>query len=782
MNKSFKNLMQNIGLVTAAVATVAIQGCADGTSHVQGIDSPSITTTTVSGTAVKGVVANADCIVYAADQTTVLYTSVGNTDPCTDANGDYSVELDSEPTGAVIVQLLARTGTTMTCDFPDGCGNGVAFGGSLSLGSSFSMRAVVPSITGTTVEVNVTPWSEVAAARAISQAGSGNAITAAQVESATLETAAVLNNLLGLEGSSDAFGAELLSIDPVNLASPSSVGSDEDKKGSLLSLASSALFDLIDTGSNTSIEAVVTNLGAAFTDGEFNVNDTATNIASDSGIDLADVLTGISEVATELSTVLTSDATTTLNTLLGSDTDLTQVATEAESFASEKNSVTDQEADPTKPQFIDNTSTAVDKTRQLAVDLENVLTSGAAAFADFDNENNTTTIFEDLDTIFAIATTDVVDEIENLTDLIEAANEMILSVRTESTSELTDVGCTAGTGTISCTLAQAANLVENDFTALSMGTGSLSIDTNSYLVTDSNLLIGNNKYLLEVESTTFSLTGTILSTLTEAAIDLGNNNTNDISLGTTSTVSSPISSMEATSFTLDGNDLSISLPEYSFAGNVLLTRDLAFRDTVLSSFEFDGLFTILRTNDTVTKNQGSTANALLSFTTSTSSVGTTTASEPGSIPTFEEGPEETTGSFYTVNNAVFSTSVPVTYQKATLSSEQLSKDAATETLSVRITGDRTALGVTDLGMRYSLAGGGETRSLAGTVSIDDDNDTETYTLSNGSASVVITVTDAGLAGALTVDGTASGSITSLGAVTVTGSSQALQLATWALFQ
>ncbi len=748
--------------VSLAVMSLALglQGCGGGDSHVKNIASPVDNSVAASlvGTAVKGVIANADCVVTAADQTTVLYTSVGKTTACTDANGAYTIELDTVPTGPVILELLARTGTTMKCDYPTGCGTAI-FGEDVALGSDFSLRAIVPSVSGTTLnQVNVTPWSELAAARAIFETDGGT-LVAADVQSAQLDVAAILNNLLGLEGSADAFGSDLLSIDPINLNAPTGTATSETKRGSLLSLASASLFSLVG-GSFTDIEAVIKGLVAAFEeDGEFNVNDSATTGLDGTNIDLADMLTSIASTASNLP----SEIATTINTLLGSGTTLTSIANEATSFAELKEAVVDAAQDSTKPQPPAAAGVSdADKTKQLALDLDNAL---AAGFLAFTAGSSSTSVLQDLGTILensqANSGAHVINKLENLSELIEAANRMI-----QAKVDPTGLGCTVDAGvTITCSLEQAAALVDNDMSYLYIGTGDLIYTYSTNAVTTSNAVILADSYALNQVGTSATV-----NTLSVASVDLDDDSTTDISLGAGSTISTVLTSSTPTSFSVDAKSVAITIGDYySFAGDLKITRDLTIADTVLSNVDMNGTFTVLRANDTITHNLNESIATRLKFTTNTSSL-----TGAPSLETLSE----TTNSFYTISDVVFQVEQDVTYNKESFDTAGAVVSGSTEEHFVLlISGTRNSFELADAKLRISLLSDSASKTLAGSIALTDGQ--ETYTLSNGQAKAVIVVGATTFTGTLMVGATNTGSIESTGLVTLEGG-DSFQLGTWAV--
>ncbi len=791
MNKRVKS----IGFVATIGLAGLIEGCAKGDSHVLGIDSPSFSGATITGQAVKGLLSGADCVALSSDLTTELYSSVGNASACTDANGAYSFQLPSNPTGPVVVEMRARSGTAMLCDFPDGCGSGVAFGQSLTLDSSFRLRAVVPQIlsTATSQEVNISPWTEVAASRAIALAGTNTPISTTNVDTANLEVAGVLNNMLGLEGATNSFDANFFTLNLVDVTSPvndSTVSAAENQLGTLMSMASASLFDLIDTSANTSIESIVTNLANAFDDdGEFNVNDTATNInSSDNGIDLADILTGIAEVALDLSNSTNTTIQTNLDSLLGTDLVLTTLQTQLTALSETKNSVTDQNNDPTAPVDPQLASASdLDKAKKIVIDLKNVLDATVAAFDLDETGSSTDTVFNDIGDVLAATDTDVVDRFDHLTDLIAGASFLILDQ--DDTMDLQNSGCTFTPDTsapvsIQCSIAAISNLLDTpnaEFsTTGSGGSVTLTVATNTVTTGTDPVMVSGDKYELTLVRDASSTATTRTFNITTASVDIANDMSTDITLGSTSTVTGVENATtgQDLTFTVNADDISISITDsYSFTGELLVTRDLTQRDTLLTVFDFDGTFTLPSSHAAV-DNSGAMADASLSFTTDTSSA--------QGVPAFED---ETDSNFYTVNNIVFQTQTPVTYTKSRLDADGNRQTSTSNSLLlVQAEGDRTAVknGNLDL-LKFSLVDtaadadllGDKQTLLTGTAVFA--NDILTYTLNNGLGAGLTLVDGDSFSGSISVGGVSAGSITESGTATITLSTPETAISLGALF-
>lgn len=346
-------------------ATVLTNGCGGDSHSYESLDAQ------LSGRAMKGVLANADCIVSLASGTE-LYSSVDQDTACTNDNGRYSITLSYDDTSQldepISVRLQARsTGTTYKCDLPDGC-EGQSFGSAVPLSdTSFSLRAYVPTVSTTTANVaNLSAWTTMAATRAESLT---TIATRSSIDQSYREVAGVLNNILGIESDTDRFDGNFFNIDLADITDP--VNDDQDssntKLGTLLSLSSASLVGLIDTSTSTnnSLSKVVNNLSTSFEDGVINVNSTAANISPTDqslGIDLTKIVTEIEETVSEITTAYTNNAaslgvdastlTSRLNTNLGgNDTTnaITQLETTTTNLATQKQAVADADSDPTAP-------------------------------------------------------------------------------------------------------------------------------------------------------------------------------------------------------------------------------------------------------------------------------------------------------------------------------------------------------------------------------------------------------------------------------------------------
>jgi len=270
-------------ILTIAIAS-ALTACGGGggdssptTSSSSPSSSPSVSTgSTVSGTAVKGIIRNGVVTAYAVsngsvDRSRELATTT------TDANGKYSLVLPLDYEGLVKVEISAAPDTVMVCDISSGCGT-AAFGATLPLESDFNMGVVVTDAKpNTTISTPITPLTHMAAGLA-EKAG----ISADQVNESNTQVANLFNlNSITLY--------ELIDVtDPDALAA----ASPEAQKASLL--AAALMEAALDTTGGEDFSTGLDKLTNDFVsnDGQLVTNDT------DAGeiISLEDILSAESSV------------------------------------------------------------------------------------------------------------------------------------------------------------------------------------------------------------------------------------------------------------------------------------------------------------------------------------------------------------------------------------------------------------------------------------------------------------------------------------------------------
>jgi hypothetical protein len=184
-----KTIQQAIWAVATA-GTLTLTGCGGGgssDSSDSGDDPQAVERVSLTGVAVKGVMANAIITITSLDGTTIYGTTR------TDNSGRYSLANLNLGNTPVKVTMTTDSSTRLTCDSAIGCdnnGTAVAFGDTYAYHDpAFALTAILPGAgTLTNVELMVTPITHMAAERVV-QAG---ATSAADIEGINRATASLL--------------------------------------------------------------------------------------------------------------------------------------------------------------------------------------------------------------------------------------------------------------------------------------------------------------------------------------------------------------------------------------------------------------------------------------------------------------------------------------------------------------------------------------------------------------------------------------------------------------
>ncbi|MDH5259238.1 MAG: hypothetical protein OEX07_14585, partial [Gammaproteobacteria bacterium] len=161
--KASRILLPSIFLLTFLITT-GLTGCGGGSDN----DDEKITST-LSGTANKGIII--DGVVNAYKIKNGLIESTPIATGTTDDKGKYSLNI-SDYSGPLQVVVSAGANSKMKCDGINGCdtdGNGTLdanFGDTISMPSTLKMEAIIPKLTGGTVNGSVNPLTHMAAAYA----------------------------------------------------------------------------------------------------------------------------------------------------------------------------------------------------------------------------------------------------------------------------------------------------------------------------------------------------------------------------------------------------------------------------------------------------------------------------------------------------------------------------------------------------------------------------------------------------------------------------------------
>ncbi|WP_372809943.1 hypothetical protein [Litorivivens sp.] len=188
-------------LAPLALALVTMVGCSGGGSSSGGAPAaaqPAVTN--LNGTGSKGIVIGGLVNAYAINADGTKGDKVAS-ETETDAKGKYTLTLNGSYVegSPILVEITAKDGTLMRCDLAtcgtDKEGNTVVFGQDYVLASNFSLSAVLPKASGTSISLNITP---------ITQMGASLALKRIQAGASASDAAAVANaqvkNLLGIKG------------------------------------------------------------------------------------------------------------------------------------------------------------------------------------------------------------------------------------------------------------------------------------------------------------------------------------------------------------------------------------------------------------------------------------------------------------------------------------------------------------------------------------------------------------------------------------------------------
>ncbi|MCP5176507.1 MAG: hypothetical protein H6997_03005 [Moraxellaceae bacterium] len=151
-------------ILSIAILTTLLAACGGGGSD----DSPAVTSSTITGTAVKGLMQSAKVTAYK-----VIDGKKGDklTDTTTDNNGAYTLTV-SGYSGAVILEMTADTNTKMLCDIPAGCEGGIVFGAATSA-NGLVLQTVLGELKANN-KTAITPFTHLATKFAESKGGGFN--------------------------------------------------------------------------------------------------------------------------------------------------------------------------------------------------------------------------------------------------------------------------------------------------------------------------------------------------------------------------------------------------------------------------------------------------------------------------------------------------------------------------------------------------------------------------------------------------------------------------------
>lgn len=161
-----KTAFQKTALSVAIASTLILAGCGGSSSSGSAppAQQPDASATTVSGSAVKGIMKSAIVTAFELDSAgDRLPNPVG--EARTNAQGEYTVSLSADYAGGLLeINISTDASTRMVCD-ASSCGD-IAKGEDVELPDGFMLSAIVPKpATGNEISAPVTPWSTMAAKR-----------------------------------------------------------------------------------------------------------------------------------------------------------------------------------------------------------------------------------------------------------------------------------------------------------------------------------------------------------------------------------------------------------------------------------------------------------------------------------------------------------------------------------------------------------------------------------------------------------------------------------------
>lgn len=282
-------------LVAVGGISLLMGACHDDKQHTANAESE----VTVAGTVAKGIVKSGVVNIFGYSNGIRNTTSACET--TTSSAGAYSCIVKGY-VGPVAVEITASASTSMICDVPSGCGGSVGFGADYSLGSSFSLSSVVPSLdTASNVTANVTPLTDLAASVVENSLTGSTDVTATQVSQAIQEAKKKVSVLFF--GSEDVDIAELPVVDITDEDAVASVTDPTVLQGATLNAAiiatSLSSAGSIEEGVSVLRTQFNTNRGIADTETTDTVN-----------ISLEEIFNSASSVVTKVQETLETAGTT----------------------------------------------------------------------------------------------------------------------------------------------------------------------------------------------------------------------------------------------------------------------------------------------------------------------------------------------------------------------------------------------------------------------------------------------------------------------------------------
>ncbi len=295
------------------IGSIMLVGCGAGEndpSPSSGVDNVSL-----GGTAAKGIIKGGNVMAEELDVNGTVIAQVGNA--ITAADGSYTLTLDDDYDGGPIkITISADANTQMKCDVPLGCGMRTDDIADSDTTIDFSewykpvnltmMAMVAGAVSNDTLNVNITPYTHLAARRAMA----APSLTSAGVSEANSRVSTLLGS----------GRINILNTQPLDITDAAVVnGAVNDNGATEIAYAalSAAIVVLADTNNNghPNIDAVLEMLWGSFTDGELVADDNGT-ATDDTTISLQEIVDGATSVFAQMNTADTSDILASLQEII----------------------------------------------------------------------------------------------------------------------------------------------------------------------------------------------------------------------------------------------------------------------------------------------------------------------------------------------------------------------------------------------------------------------------------------------------------------------------------
>jgi len=279
-------------------------GCSDPVPSSEDDSGPTgVDNVTLGGIAAKGIIKLGNVVAEELKADGTVLAQVGSA--TTDADGHYSLSVnDTYLGGPIKVTVSADTRTQMKCDIVGGCGTRtdgledvldpivVDFGEWYKPGSLNMMALVAEAAANSIIDVNITPYTDLAAnhalitsgAAATSRAQDAGSLTPAKVYDANSE----VSNLLGLN---------ILDTQPVDITDITAINNGGATEVVYAAVSAAVLADTAEGGGNPDINGALETLSDSFSGGEIIADDGGEN---DSAISLQEIIDGAMGVLGEM--------------------------------------------------------------------------------------------------------------------------------------------------------------------------------------------------------------------------------------------------------------------------------------------------------------------------------------------------------------------------------------------------------------------------------------------------------------------------------------------------